>query len=303
MLLCRLLQLAFVLALIVVGASATLRLAANGIGCSPWPACYGRAATADAANATPLLRGLRLAHRVAASMFALVAPVLVVIGWRQWRTGPRIAGAALLVLTVVLAWVGRYTPSPLPAVTLTNLLGGFALLALLAFLLAARQRAGAARSPTPSRWLVALLAAVVVQAGGGALISARLAGHACASSCSTPWLPGAGALAHPLRPGSAAELVHPRAGEPLHVVHRLGGLALTLATIVTVSAFAHRHNRRAAAATIVAATAAAGLGFMTAAPEPPLAAATLHALAVGVLFALLGAMASLRTATSQETAR
>ena len=94
MLLRRLLQLAFALALVVVGASATLRLAANGIGCEPWPACYGGADTAAAANATPLARALRLSHRIAASAFALVALAAVALGWRRWASGQRIAGAA-----------------------------------------------------------------------------------------------------------------------------------------------------------------------------------------------------------------
>ena len=166
MLLRRLLQLAFALALVVVGASATLRLAANGIGCEPWPACYGGADTAAAANATPLARALRLSHRIAASAFALVALAAVALGWRRWASGQRIAGAALLAATALLAWIGRHTPSPLPAVTLINLLGGFALLALLAYLLAARPPAAAAAAPIGA--LAVLAVALALQAGSGA---------------------------------------------------------------------------------------------------------------------------------------
>jgi len=282
----RLLQLALALALVVVGASAALRLAANGIGCSPWPSCYGRTATAEAANQTAVARVLRLAHRIAASAFAVVALVVVAIGWRGWDRRARAAAAALLVVTVVLAWVGRHTPSPLPAVTLVNLLGGFALLALLAFLLAAGSAASGVVGAT-SAGLVALLAAVALQSAGGALISARHAGAACASSCGSPWSPGSVALANPMRPGTAVEVVGPRGGEVMHALHRTTGLVLMLAAIVAVLALVRGGAARAAAAVLAAATG--GLGFVLASSEPALPVAAAHAMAAGLLCAALGA--------------
>jgi cytochrome c oxidase assembly protein subunit 15 len=297
----RLLQLALVLALVVLGASSTLRLAANGIGCSPWPSCYGRAVTAQAANATPLARALRLAHRVAASAFAFVVLAAVAVGWRRWRGPERSVGAALLAVTVVLAWVGRYTPSPLPAVTLVNLLGGLALLALLGWLITSTTATAVrGRSESSGLWLPLLLVALVVQAGGGALISARMAGDACAAGCDRFWLSGAAALFDPLREGTAAQLVHPLAGQTLQALHRLGGLALALATIVAAFAALHRRQPRAAAMVMLAAAAVGALGFAVAAPQPALASAALHALAVGLLFAALAAAGAMRGATPQE---
>jgi cytochrome c oxidase assembly protein subunit 15 len=293
-----LLQLAFALALVVVGASSTLRLAANGIGCQPWPACYGRATTADAFNATPLARALRLSHRIAASSFALVALAAVAVGWRRWATGPRIAGAALLAVTAVLAWVGRYTPSPLPAVTLVNLLGGFALLALLGYLLAARA-AGTGASMAGAGLLV-LMVALAAQSGGGALISARLAGDACAAGCATAWLPGAGALIDPALPGAAAEIAPPRAGQALHLWHRLGGLVLTLTTIVAVFATLRGRSPRAAAVAMLAAAATGALGFAVATDPPALPAAAAHALVAGLLVASLAVAWAQRGWTSGE---
>ncbi len=299
MLLRRLLQLAFALALVVVGASATLRLAANGIGCEPWPACYGGADTAAAANATPLARALRLSHRIAASAFALVALAAVALGWRRWASGQRIAGAALLAATALLAWIGRHTPSPLPAVTLINLLGGFALLALLAYLLAARPPGAAAAAPIGA--LAALAVALALQASSGALISARLAGADCASDCRTSWLPGAAALADPMLSGTAAEIVQPRAGQVLHLWHRLGGLALALTTLVAAFALLHRRRRRTA--TMVAAAATGALGFAAASADPALAAVAAHALAAGLLVASLGAAVAPGADLSEEFSR
>lgn len=299
MLLRRLLQVAFALALVVVGASATLRLAANGIGCEPWPACYGRAATAEAANQTAAARALRLAHRIAASAFAVVALAVVAAGWRGWSRPARSAAVALIVVTVALAWIGRHTPSPLPAVTLVNLLGGFALLALLAFLLACRVDAGNGWAGTAAgAGLLALLAAVALQSAGGALISARSAGGDCASGCGALWSPGSAALAHPLVPGTAAELVGPRAGEVLHLLHRLAGLALMLVAIPAVRALAGGSAR--AVPVMFAAGATGGLGFVLASPQPSLPVAAAHALAAGLLCAALGAALGRRAESSRK---
>lgn len=299
MALSRLLQLAFALALVVVMASSTLRLAANGIGCEPWPSCYGLAATAEAANAAPLALALRVAHRIAASAFALAALAAVWVGWKQWGRPARTAGVLLLAVTIVLAWIGRYTPSPLPAVTLVNVLGGFALLALLAYLMRSTLVAPIAGNTAATAGLVALFVALALQAGGGALISARLAGDACASNCNQLWPPGAAALFDPLQAGRAAQLASAQAGQALHLLHRLGGLALMLATIVGGFAL-HRRAPRAAVAVMSAAATAGGLGFLVASFEPPLAAAALHAFAAGLLCASLGAACALRGGPLQE---
>lgn len=288
MVLRRLLLLAFALALVVVGASATLRLSANGVGCAPWPSCYGRAETAEAANRAAGSRLLRIAHRIAASAFALVAVAAVVLGWRRWGRPARLAAAALLALTAVLAWVGRLTPSPVPAVTLVNLLGGFALLALLAYLLAWRDDAQARPGVAARAGLIALLTAVAVQAALGALLSVRLAGAACVPECEASWLSGTALLLDPLRPGSAAELADRRAAGTLQSLHRMIGLALMVVAIPAAQAMLRRHGRRAAAA-MVAAAATGGLGFLAASPAPALLSVALHALAAGLLCAVLGA--------------
>jgi cytochrome c oxidase assembly protein subunit 15 len=286
-----LLQLAFVLALIVVGVSATLRLAANGIGCTPWPACYGEASTAAAANEQPATRWLRIAHRIAASAFALVALGVVAAGWRRWQRALRIAGIALLAVTGVLAWIGRHTPSPLPVVTLVNVLGGFALLALFAFLRAAmpvRSANSSGPATVPTLALVALLIALSLQAGSGALISARLAGDACASRCSQVWLPGAALIAHPFVPGAATDLL-PRGGQPLQLLHRFAGLALMLLCTIVAGVMVERRLRWAATVMLAAAMTAA-LGFAIASAAPALPIAVSHALAAGLLLAALAAL-------------
>ncbi len=297
-----LLPLAFALAAIVVVASATLRLAANGIGCAPWPACYGQAATAVAANETPLARALRPVHRVAATAFALVALGVVAVGWPHWQRSKRAAGGALLVVTAMLAWVGLYTPSPLPAVTLANVLGGFALISLLAVLWVAsvRLRNGGGRSiPTAAGIGIVLLLGLVLQAGGGALISARLAGDACASGCAGAWPAGATALANPFMTGTADELLL-RGGQPLQWLHRLGGLLLMLACAITAAALMQRRQPWAGTALFIA-LATGGLGFAAASSMPALPLVVLHALAAGLLGATLAALLAASHSEERKT--
>ena len=55
---------ALVLAIILL--SATLRLAKSGIGCAPWPQCYGAAQAGAVAQAPDALAPVRAAHRVLA---------------------------------------------------------------------------------------------------------------------------------------------------------------------------------------------------------------------------------------------
>lgn len=224
----RLLRLALALALIVVGASSYLRLAGNGLGCEPWPACYGSTAAFEDAQRQVPVQALRMAHRVAASAFLLAALVIVALAWRTWRSGRRAAGLALLGITFLLALVGRFTPSTLPWITWVNVLGGFALIGLvLGLLRPARQEGAAPRTST-----ILLLAFLVAQVIGGTLISSRVAAAACDPACVNAPAGDTIALLHPLRPGSALDVTgQPGAATSLHAVHRLGGLVLALAAL------------------------------------------------------------------------
>jgi heme A synthase len=144
-----------------------------------------------------------------------------------------VAVLLLVGVTVGLAWLGRYTPSPLPAVTIANVLGGLALIGLLAWMLAHRVQV-ARRTVVIAAVLAAALA---LQAADGALISARLAGAACAQPCEHAWLPGAAALWDLARAGSATELLgHRLGGQPLYAVHALTGMALLPLAFVLIAA-------------------------------------------------------------------
>jgi cytochrome c oxidase assembly protein subunit 15 len=284
-----LLWLACGLACVIVGTSSGLRLAANGLGCEPWPRCYGTAAAAQQAQLSAAAKAARLSHRIAASGFAAVALIAVVLGWRRWTRPARSAGALLLVLTALLATIGAVTPSPLPAVTLTNLLGGLALLGITAYLLAAQAGPDAAAGAASRMIAVALLLLLALQAAAGTMISVRGGGAACEGGCAAVWPAGSALLWHPLQAGSAEALLHdPRAGAALHIVHRIGAVLLVVGAVLLAARLRARVPGRALALGALALCVL--LGLLLTASAGSLSLAVGHTLAAGLLTASLAAL-------------
>jgi cytochrome c oxidase assembly protein subunit 15 len=260
------------LVLAVTSLSAYLRLDKAGLGCADWPACYGaalRAAQAGTAPAPaddrPAIAAARGAHRLAAvGALALVVAMGVLCVGRAPRL--RVEGlqcAGLLLLTLALAALGRISADVrVPAVTLGNLLGGLAMLALCA-------RLGVAGvPPTPAgrragsdglrAGAVLLLALVFVQAALGALASASFAGLSCTS------LADCLSAAAAVDPATLNPWREPRiataggAGEPgalVQLLHRAGAAAVALGA----AAFAVLAWRRGRLATAAAAAGLVGL--------------------------------------------
>jgi cytochrome c oxidase assembly protein subunit 15 len=293
-----LLWLAFGLALVVLGTSSGLRLAANGLGCTPWPRCYAAPATAQAVQSSAPAQSARLAHRIAASGFALVILAAIVIAWRRWSGRQRAVAAVLLAVTALLAIIGRYTPSPLPAITLLNVLGGLTLLAATAFLLAP---GGTGRSPEHrcAFVLASVLALVAVQAAVGTTISVRSAGAACSAGCGA-WLSvNSVPLWNPLLPGAVDSLPGiERAGDALHTLHRLGALLVTVSAGVLTGVLAQRGTADWRPAVFALALALSS-GLALTVSHGSLAAAVAHALCAGLLAAALAALAARRSLTRE----
>lgn len=152
----RLAHAGFVLVLMIVATSAFIRLSAG---------------LPDASSAT--IEAARIAHRVSASIAGLL--VLAVAGMvltRERRHWPDVVLAtSALVVTSLLAWIGRYSgPDASAAVLVSNLVGGLALSSLL-WAIAARQAAVDTR-PTHSRdarLAFAALGVVTLQCATGAM--------------------------------------------------------------------------------------------------------------------------------------
>lgn len=128
-----------VLMLVVVAASAWLRLAQPRPACADWPGCRSAAQPARLAAAPTrlghpgVIAVVRAAHRVAASTVLVVVIALAAIALGRRPRDVSLGGRALamLALALGLAGLGIVTPGARSAaVLLGNLLGGVALLAL-----------------------------------------------------------------------------------------------------------------------------------------------------------------------------
>ena len=289
LLLARIAAAGVVLVFAVIVTSAYLRLVQIGLGCADWPDCYGARVTRSvpsgrAAEEPAAFKWVRATHRLAASAVAvlvLFAGVLAVSGRRRTR-GALVASGVLAALTLFLAVLGLATPgSQLPAVTLGNLTGGMAMLALFWWLwLQGRVAPGSSR--TAPAWIAAAaLVLLAVQIALGALVSSNLASRACASlaDCRAAWWPWDWDLAA-FNPWRDVGLPAPAdiARRTLNMAHRWGALLVTGLCAGLVVALLRRgdtHRRLALVLAVLLVTEIA-LGTALAWLDLPLAVALAH---------------------------
>ena len=301
------------LVLVVNGASAYVRLAQQGVGCTPWPQCYGQAAPQDA-GAVPAEDSphfyVRATHRLAASFAGVLFLAIAFLGWPAWRSAaPRIAAVGLLALAAFLAWLGRYTPSLVPAVTIGNVVAGAATFGLLAWLAAWRPEVAGTAANDPlarglARLTAAALAVAVIQVALGALANARYVAAACEGfpSCGGAWWPPAGAgMGFDIFAATAVPLAAAEAAgrEAVQLAHRLGAVAVAaLAFLTAVAALRRAAGVRAAALVLLALVAGQFvLGVVIVSAGAPLATSVAH----NVISSLaLGALAWLHCRARQE---
>ncbi len=125
------------LILAITSLSAFIRLSRAGLGCEPWPQCYGQSLRempqGTAQPVAGLVAAARLAHRAVAVAALLLIIMMVMTTLASvpmlWQEGRMALG--LLALALFLAILGRWTADArVPAVVLANLLAGFAMFAL-----------------------------------------------------------------------------------------------------------------------------------------------------------------------------
>ncbi len=195
----------------------------------------------------------RALHRVAAGSAGILVLVVAVIGWETWsRQRAQWMAVALIVLAAALAWLGRATPSPLPIVTLGNLLGGMAMLALAMRLFVIRSaRVGRPVGGSLLHWVRLAVVLGVLQIALGGMIGARLGATICNSLPGCTAAAGLGSVSlavfNPLV-ATASLAIEPGAIEALHLVHRVIAVVLGLVA-VRIALFApslHGLQRQAA---------------------------------------------------------
>lgn len=220
------------LSLLVVLVSAYIRLSGAGLGCSPWPECYGQIL---GGGPHPNSGGVRVLHRVLASLALLLACALV---WQCLRPEPieasKRTALAVLAMMILLAVVGIFSATPQRVwAGFINILGGAGLV-LLSWrcYLVAQDRAAPVSASRGAVLLHTGLGLLILTMALGALIGARYAAPACSvlPGCGDAvTLPGAGwsalnplaTIVAPAGPGDAG-------GALLHVLHRAFAVACVL---------------------------------------------------------------------------
>jgi heme a synthase len=187
---------ALVLGILMSVLSAYIRHADSGIGCDPWPTCFGVGVIIDTAPGITILAtdshpGLRSLHRLVASVFGLIILVMAVVTlWyrRRFVVGPGWPMIALIV-TIVLALVGMNTPNVhRPLIALTNLAGGMVLAAVLYHLVLIQLRPPTQGRNAATLTSVGALVVTLIVIASGAWVSGTFATGSCnaALSCDRP---------------------------------------------------------------------------------------------------------------------
>jgi cytochrome c oxidase assembly protein subunit 15 len=281
-----------VLVLAITSLSAFLRLSASGLGCEPWPQCYGQSLRDRQQGVvtppTGIVTAARIAHRVAAVAALLLIIVMVMNTWSKApvlrREGAMVLG--LLFLALFLAILGRWTANAkVPAVVLGNLVGGFAMFALSCRLVESLSRGSVAGRAAVSRWAWAGVAVLVVQVALGGIVNATYAGLSCPEliRCDTsgaswqalnPWQAPAFDPAAPTNPSGAL----------VQWLHRIGALVV-FAVLLPLGIVSWRNGRRMGAALVVLLVVEAVLGVMLVRGALALPAALAHNIVAALLLA------------------
>jgi cytochrome c oxidase assembly protein subunit 15 len=290
------------LVLAIAAVSAFLRLSKVGLGCEPWPQCYGqqlRTLQRGEAVDDSALRAVavpRLAHRILASTALVLVIVLAMgaLGKRPVQRDEALPAVGLLAVALFLAGLGWFTAgSRVPAVAIGNLLGGFAMLAL-SWRLAAPVMPATPPRGAHSGWAAAALVVLVVQVAVGGLLSASHATFSCVDTAQCmqqaardgwPWQ-----LLDPWREPrfeAATSLPINPQGALVNLLHRAAALAVVLA-VLPAAWLARRQGRtRAGAALLSLLVLQLVLGTWLAGSGATVAAALAHNLVAALMVATL----------------
>jgi cytochrome c oxidase assembly protein subunit 15 len=251
----RLIWAALLLAAIVVPFGAYVRLSHAGLGCPDWPGCYGHISPAHASDSISQAQAMspqgpvslgkawkEMLHRYLAGS---LATLIALIAWRAWRERRQRLPASLLLAVVALqAMLGMWTVTLLlrPAIVTSHLLGGMAVLQILAWM-ALSPAFAPLRVPLALRRLAGwLVSALLLQLLLGGWVSSNYAALACQG------FPACNGQAWPaLRFDQAFHVVRELGQAPdgsllefsslvtIHWLHRLGALLVSLLVLALLA--------------------------------------------------------------------
>jgi len=243
-------KVSLVLVIVLVTLSSYLRLDHSGIGCEPWPACYGNigvaAETPGVADtyerlldeARQPLSWARPLHRLVASVLGVL--IIVMNMFAVLKKSQRILSLGLLLLTIFLAWLGIYSQGlHSPAVVMGNLCGGFAMLGLLGWMLLRKPKDDTTGSNSFRRWALLAIVLLCVQILLGGLTSANFAASACQTvpDCHGTWLPGVAVatafdLSRTHEIGDTGMVLGGAERAEIHKLHRLIAFLTVIAVLI-----------------------------------------------------------------------
>jgi len=286
------------LAFVVVGLGAYVRLSDAGLGCPDWPGCYGQVSPLHAAGAiaaahaeepdgpvSPAKAWKEMVHRYLASLLGLAILAIAMLAWRREHDLNRWLALGLLGLVVFQGLLGMWTVTLglRPAIVSAHLLGGMTTLALLVWLAA---RLGGRAWPGRSAPAGLALIAVAVQIALGGWVSSHYAALACADfpTCGGAWWPDADWLA-----------AFGMAGDPgfvalvaMHWAHRMGAVLVLLAVGGLAWRLLHEPGQAGTGRWLLGLLAGQlGLGVFNVLAGLPLAVAVAHNLGAALLLASL----------------
>lgn len=270
------------------------------------------APAAGNAAAPPGVRTARALHRVSAMLVGVLVLLIAVFGWSSMRTGARVALVFALADTAFLAWLGRFTPHPVPLVTVGNLVGGIALAASFAWIAAslhadertsnrgatasigrrAAKSVGLGTTAPVGRDATALAFAAFALLAVAAWIGTMIGAHDAIGVCEGVRCAGPLRLdTSVLDPMRAPQAIDAAGARGLHWLHR--GVAAAFAVVALLLAVrTHRNGRSSAAAALVALLIAqVYTGVGTTLGLQPLTTATLHNALAAALAVTLAAIA------------
>jgi len=301
--------------LVVFGAFT--RLSDSGLGCPDWPGCYGSAsplgardeihAAQSAMPTGPVTHGkawVEMIHRYLATAVGVLITVLAVASWRLRRRAPADLRVSPGWAAFTLLWVclqGAFgaltvTMKLYPAIVTLHLLGGLALLALLAARLQALRPQPLPLPRGLHAGLGLLLGLVVMQIALGGWVSTNYAVLACRDfpTCQGSWWPAMDfaqgfTLGRPLGVGRDGAYLPFAALTAIHMAHRIGAFIVLVALLaVAWQLRAQGGAARAGALGLVAAAVwQAASGISNVVLGWPLAAALAHTAGAAALIVLL----------------
>jgi cytochrome c oxidase assembly protein subunit 15 len=292
------------------------RLTDSGLGCPDWPGCYASASPMGAHSqisqaqaalpegpVTHQKAWIEMIHRYLATAVGALLTALMVWSWRARRRGDARASPGWATLSFV--WVciqGAFgaltvTMKLYPLIVTLHLLGGIALLALLAVQAERYRGDGVPMRAALRRGVWAALLLVLAQIALGGWVSTNYAVLACEGfpSCSGQWWPQADyragfTLLRELGLHADGSVLTAQALVGIHWVHRLGALVVTLAVALLVLAL-QRQGQPAARGLARALAAVTLLQLLTGLSNVvlgwPLLAAVAHTGGAAALIAIL----------------